>query len=79
MIAVVIKYADNILKNFSTAISIIVSSVYSWLFMGFQLSYLFVSLPTATTAVTAAAAAGAAAATTNANAATAITTDSRTQ
>merc|ERR1740130_2047927 len=42
MIAVVIKYADNILKNFSTAISIIVSSVYSWLFMGFQLSYLFV-------------------------------------
>mmetsp|Transcript_4229 Transcript_4229/g.8779 ORF Transcript_4229/g.8779 Transcript_4229/m.8779 type:complete len:302 (-) Transcript_4229:843-1748(-) len=41
MIAVVIKYADNILKNFSTAISIIVSSIYSWLFMGFQLSYLF--------------------------------------
>lgn len=41
IIAVVIKYADNILKNFSTAISIILSALASWFFMGFQLSFLF--------------------------------------
>ena len=41
IIAVVIKFADNILKNFSTAISIIVSSVISWMFMGFNLTFLF--------------------------------------
>lgn len=42
IIAVVIKFADNILKNFATAISIILSAFVSWLFMGFQLSWLFV-------------------------------------
>ena len=42
IIAVVIKFADNILKNFSTAISIIVSSVISWMFMGFELTALFI-------------------------------------
>ena len=41
IIAVVIKYADNILKNFSTAVSIVVSALVSWLFMGFELSGLF--------------------------------------
>lgn len=42
IIAVVIKFADNILKNFSTAISVILSSVFSWIFMGFDLTFLFV-------------------------------------
>lgn len=42
IIAVVIKFADNILKNFATAISIILSASVSWLFMGFELSWLFV-------------------------------------
>ena len=37
-----IKYADNILKNFSTAISIIISSIISWMFMGFNLTALFI-------------------------------------
>jgi len=43
IIAVVIKFADNILKNFATAISIILSAVVSWLFMGFELSALFLA------------------------------------
>eukprot|EP00614_Pseudopedinella_elastica_P008947 CAMPEP_0172609080 /NCGR_PEP_ID=MMETSP1068-20121228/29113_1 /TAXON_ID=35684 /ORGANISM="Pseudopedinella elastica, Strain CCMP716" /LENGTH=329 /DNA_ID=CAMNT_0013412521 /DNA_START=39 /DNA_END=1028 /DNA_ORIENTATION=+ len=42
IIAVVIKFADNILKNFATAISIILSAIISWLFMGFELNLLFV-------------------------------------
>jgi hypothetical protein len=33
IIAVVIKFADNILKNFATSISIILSAVISWMFM----------------------------------------------
>ena len=41
MIAVVIKYADNILKNFATAISIILSMAFSWFFMDFHLTGLF--------------------------------------
>jgi UDP-sugar transporter A1/2/3 len=41
LVAVVVKYADNILKGYATSISIIVSSVLSiWLF-DFQLSVLF--------------------------------------
>jgi len=39
---VVIKFADNILKNFATAISIILSAAVSWLFMDFDLTALFI-------------------------------------
>lgn len=42
VIAVVIKYADNILKNFATAVSIILSALISWMFMGFELSAIFI-------------------------------------
>ncbi|KAJ8601527.1 hypothetical protein CTAYLR_008018 [Chrysophaeum taylorii] len=41
IIAVVIKYADNILKNFATSLSIIGSVVFSALFLGQSLSWLF--------------------------------------
>lgn len=34
MIAVVVKYADNILKGFAVSLSIILSSVTSYLFLG---------------------------------------------
>lgn len=41
LVAMVVKYADNILKGFATCISIIISSVFSvWLF-DFQLSWTF--------------------------------------
>ena len=41
MIAVVIKYADNILKGFATSISIVISSlISSWLF-DFSITALF--------------------------------------
>ena len=41
LVAVVVKYADNILKGYATSISIIISSVLSiWLF-DFELSWLF--------------------------------------
>lgn len=43
IIAVVIKFADNILKNFATSISIILSVVFSCLFLGQHLSWLFVA------------------------------------
>ena len=38
---IVIKHADNILKNFATSLSIIFSVVISAIFMGLQLSWLF--------------------------------------
>lgn len=41
IIATVIKYADNILKNFATAISIILSALISWMFMDFHLTIMF--------------------------------------
>lgn len=43
MIAVVMKYADNILKGFATSISIILSSVLSSLLFGFSLTLQFVA------------------------------------
>ena len=41
LIAVVIKYADNIVKGFATSIAIIVSTVMSVVFFGFQIQALF--------------------------------------
>ena len=41
MIAVVIKYADNIVKGFATSIAIIISTVMSVVFFGFQIQALF--------------------------------------
>jgi len=42
IVAVVVKYADNILKAFASSISIILSSAFSVILFGFQLSWLFV-------------------------------------
>jgi len=42
MIAVVMKYADNILKGFATSISIVLSSYLSTMLFDFSLSFLFV-------------------------------------
>lgn len=42
IIAVVVKYADNILKGFATAMSIVLCGVLSSMFMSFQPSALFV-------------------------------------
>jgi UDP-sugar transporter A1/2/3 len=41
MVAVLIKYADNIVKNFSNAVSLVLSSVLSSFLFGFDLSALF--------------------------------------
>lgn len=41
MIAVVIKYADNILKGYASSISIILSSVLSSMFFGFNITMMF--------------------------------------
>eukprot|EP00123_Amoebidium_parasiticum_P015307 comp22887_c0_seq1/m.36177 comp22887_c0_seq1/g.36177 ORF comp22887_c0_seq1/g.36177 comp22887_c0_seq1/m.36177 type:complete len:340 (-) comp22887_c0_seq1:692-1711(-) len=40
--AVVVKYADNILKAFATSVAIVLSTILSVLFMGFQVSLLFI-------------------------------------
>lgn len=42
IVALVIKYADNILKNFATAVSIVTSVVFSALFLGFTIKTSFV-------------------------------------
>ena len=42
LVAMVIKYADNILKGFATSISIIVSTIASVLFLGFDVTIVFV-------------------------------------
>ena len=42
IVAVVVKYADNILKGFATSVSILVSGIVSWLIFGFVPSFLFV-------------------------------------
>lgn len=42
VVAAVIKYADNILKSFATAVSIVTSTIVSMLVFGFLLSKLFI-------------------------------------
>lgn len=42
VVALVVKYADNILKNFSTAVSIVTSTVVSAIFLGFSITPSFV-------------------------------------
>jgi len=41
LVAVVVKYADNVLKGFATSVSIVLSSVLSILFMGFEPTAVF--------------------------------------
>eukprot|EP00931_Biecheleriopsis_adriatica_P080622 TRINITY_DN53977_c0_g1_i1.p1 TRINITY_DN53977_c0_g1~~TRINITY_DN53977_c0_g1_i1.p1 ORF type:complete len:389 (-),score=78.98 TRINITY_DN53977_c0_g1_i1:80-1210(-) len=41
IVAIVIKYADNILKNFATAISIVTATALSYLFLNFRVTPLF--------------------------------------
>jgi UDP-sugar transporter A1/2/3 len=43
IVAAVIKYADNLWKGFATAIAIVVSGIFSFIFMGFHPQILFVS------------------------------------
>ncbi|KAL1925472.1 uncharacterized protein VTP21DRAFT_355 [Calcarisporiella thermophila] len=43
IVALVVKYADNILKGFATSISIIVSCIFSIIFLDFHLSLHFLS------------------------------------
>ena len=43
VIALVMKYADNILKNFATAVSIISTSAVSAIFFGLSMSFLFIA------------------------------------
>lgn len=43
IVAVVVKYADNILKGFATSVSILVSGVASFVFLGFRPSSLFLA------------------------------------
>ena len=43
MVAVVVKYADNILKGFATSAAIVLSSIASMYFFDFQISYQFVT------------------------------------
>jgi UDP-sugar transporter A1/2/3 len=42
VVALVIKYADNILKNFATSVAIVTSVIVSVLFLGFKLTIIFV-------------------------------------
>lgn len=42
LVAMVIKYADNILKGFATSISIVLSTVISIIWMNFHLTWMFV-------------------------------------
>ena len=42
VVALVIKYADNILKNFATSVAIVTSVIVSVVFLGFQLTLTFV-------------------------------------
>ena len=42
LVAVVVKYADNILKGFATSLAIVISCVVSVYFFNFQLSFQFV-------------------------------------
>jgi len=42
VVALVIKYADNILKNFATSVAIVTSVIVSVLFLGFHLTFTFV-------------------------------------
>lgn len=42
LVAIVIKYADNIIKGFATSIAIVVSTILSIFLFGFQLQPLFV-------------------------------------
>ena len=42
VVALVIKYADNIAKNFSTAVSIVTSVIVSAIFLGFTITPMFV-------------------------------------
>lgn len=41
LVAVVVKYADNILKGFACSLAIIITCVLSIFFFGFQLSFQF--------------------------------------
>jgi UDP-sugar transporter A1/2/3 len=43
LVALVVKYADNILKGFATSISIILSGIISFYLLDFQPSFLFVT------------------------------------
>eukprot|EP00930_Biecheleria_cincta_P057633 TRINITY_DN43532_c0_g1_i1.p1 TRINITY_DN43532_c0_g1~~TRINITY_DN43532_c0_g1_i1.p1 ORF type:complete len:388 (-),score=60.35 TRINITY_DN43532_c0_g1_i1:33-1169(-) len=43
IVAIVIKYTDNILKNFATAISIVTATAVSALFLGFHVTPMFVA------------------------------------
>lgn len=43
LVAMVIKYADNILKGFATSISIVLSTIISIIWMNFQLTWVFAS------------------------------------
>lgn len=42
IVAVVVKYADNVLKVFATSFSIVVSCMLSWIFFDFHASFAFV-------------------------------------
>ncbi|XP_078484517.1 UDP-galactose translocator [Ciona intestinalis] len=42
LVALVIKYADNILKGFATSVSIIISTIFSALFLSFHISTSFI-------------------------------------